>query len=138
MALSIDNLSTGYRRFEIQENSRLQRADEVMRGIEPKIPESPKEEVSEARITPVDELPVERGNQDPREIAERIRPMGGDPFGGNFGAVHTQDMAQAISGMQKDDMLREYQYFVGSANRAGAPDSGIAWQDEDGLVRRID
>ncbi|MBR5116141.1 MAG: hypothetical protein IK096_03655 [Lachnospiraceae bacterium] len=136
--MSIDSLSTGYRRFDIQENARLRRADEVMRDLRLREQEVPEEKAPEIREAAIEQVPVERGNQDPREIAEKIRPAGSDPFGEIYGAVHTKDMAQAISGMQKDDMLREYQYFVGSANRSGAADNGIAWQDEDGLVRRID
>lgn len=136
MAINIDNLSTGYRRFEIEENSRIRRADEVARDLAPRKQEAQEEKAPEIRIE--EQQPVVRGNQDPREIAQQIRPYNAGNFGETYGAVHTKDMAQAISDMQKDDMLREYQYFVGSANQSGAQDSGIAWQDEDGMVRRID
>ena len=43
-------------------------------------------------------------------------------------------MVQAISGMQKDQILREYQYFVGD-DLSGNKSSIIA-STEDGLVIR--
>lgn len=46
--------------------------------------------------------------------------------------LFSEDMVQAISGMQKDQILREYQYFVGddlSGNK-----SSIVASTEDGLV----
>ena len=81
---------------------------------------------------------VQRGHQAPQEAAQLLRPF--SPFTSDpadFDAVHTGVMAQAISDMQKDDVLREYQYFVGSANYTGAGTSEVAYQDGDGLVRRL-
>jgi len=49
-----------------------------------------------------------------------------------FSSIDSNDMENAISGMQKDQILREYQYFVGD-DLAGNKNSIIA-STEDGLV----
>ena len=116
---------------------RIPRAEEQVRVQEEQARPLQKKE-QEVVTAAAETAPVQRGNQAPQEAAQLIRPFisslpefaGGD-------AVHTQDMAQAISDMQKDEVLREYQYFVGSANPTGAAASDIAFQDGDGLVRRI-
>jgi hypothetical protein len=45
-------------------------------------------------------------------------------------------MKQAISGMQKDHILHEYQYFVGGKDLAGK-ESNIIAGTQDGLVIRL-
>ena len=53
-------------------------------------------------------------------------------FSGN--SIVTQDMKKAISDMQKDQVLQEYQYFVGGSRNGG---SRVMTQDEDGMVVRL-
>ncbi len=48
----------------------------------------------------------------------------------------SKDMKQAISGMQKDRILHEYQYFVGGKDLTGKPSNIIAGT-EDGVVVKL-
>lgn len=48
----------------------------------------------------------------------------------------SEDMKHAISGMQKDHLLHEYQYFVGGKDLAGK-DRNIIAGTEDGIVIRL-
>ena len=48
----------------------------------------------------------------------------------------SRDMKQAISGMQKDRILQEYQYFVGGKDLTGKPSNIIAGT-EDGIVIKL-
>ncbi len=48
----------------------------------------------------------------------------------------SRDMKQAISGMQKDRILHEYQYFVGCKDLTGKPSNIIAGT-EDGIVIKL-
>ena len=48
----------------------------------------------------------------------------------------SRDMKQAISGMQKDRILHEYQYFVGGKDLTGKPSNVIAGT-EDGIVIKL-
>ncbi|MCR5669912.1 MAG: hypothetical protein K6G10_02815 [Butyrivibrio sp.] len=57
-----------------------------------------------------------------------------DLFGEN--GLASTDMRQAISGMKKDHILHEYQYFVGGKDLTGK-DSNIIAGTEDGLVIKL-
>ena len=48
----------------------------------------------------------------------------------------SRDMKQAISGMQKDQILHEYQYFVGGKDLTGK-ESNIIAGTEDGVVIKL-
>ena len=48
----------------------------------------------------------------------------------------SRDMKNAISGMQKDHILHEYQYFVGGKDLTGKPSNIIAGT-EDGIVIKL-
>ena len=48
----------------------------------------------------------------------------------------SRDMKQAISGMQKDHILHEYQYFVGGKDLTGK-ESNIIAGTEDGVVIKL-
>ena len=48
----------------------------------------------------------------------------------------SRDMKQAISGMQKDQILHQYQYFVGGTDMSGQESNVIAGT-EDGMVIRL-
>ena len=57
----------------------------------------------------------------------------------NLGGIQSSLMRKAVSDMQKDSVLHEYQYFVGSGvvnNRSESDSSSIIMNDEDGLVIR--
>ena len=51
---------------------------------------------------------------------------------GNLGGIQSSVMRKAVSDMQKDSVLHEYQYFVGS----GAVKNVVVANDEDGVVIR--
>jgi len=57
-----------------------------------------------------------------------------DLFGGN--SLASDDMKQAISGMRKDHILHEYQYFVGNEDMTGKNSNVIAGT-EDGRVIKL-
>ena len=48
----------------------------------------------------------------------------------------SRDMKQAISGMQKDQLLHQYQYFVGGKDLSGR-DSNIIAGTDDGVVIKL-
>ncbi len=48
--------------------------------------------------------------------------------------VHTLDMDKAISDMEKDDLLKSYQYFVGNTATASVGGSTLIFASPDGLV----
>lgn len=54
--------------------------------------------------------------------------------GYSVSSLMTQDMKKAISDMQKDQVLQEYQYYVGSARNNG---NQVLTQDADGTVVRL-
>ena len=49
----------------------------------------------------------------------------------------SRDMKQAISGMQKDRILHEYQYFVGGKDLTGKENKNIIAGTEDGVVVKL-
>ncbi|SEM08692.1 hypothetical protein SAMN04487770_12548 [Butyrivibrio sp. ob235] len=57
----------------------------------------------------------------------------------NLGGIQSSVMRKAVSDMQKDSILHEYQYFVGSGavrRKETAGDGNVVMNDEDGLVVR--
>ena len=57
-----------------------------------------------------------------------------DLFSGND--LASDDMKQAISGMKKDHILHEYQYFVGNKDMTGK-NANVITGTEDGLVIKL-
>ena len=59
---------------------------------------------------------------------------------GNIGGIQSGIMRRAVSNMQKDSVLHEYQYFVGSGVVKNADNfdkgPGVITSDEDGVVIR--
>ncbi len=49
----------------------------------------------------------------------------------------SKDMKQAISGMQKDQILHEYQYFVGAKDLTGQVNNSIISGTNDGVVIKL-
>ena len=60
---------------------------------------------------------------------------------GNIGGIQSGIMRRAVSNMQKDSVLHEYQYFVGSKVISGAEklqNAKVISSDEDGVVLQLD
>ena len=76
------------------------------------------------------------GNADVHQIAESF--AGRDRVLSDFSTgseIETVDMRQAISAMQGDRLLQEYQYFVGSAQNAAQ--GNVISNTADGTVIRL-
>lgn len=59
---------------------------------------------------------------------------------GNLGEIQSSVIQQAVIDMQKDEVLHEYQYFVGSKVISAADqlkDSKVISSDEDGVVLKL-
>ena len=98
--------------------------------------EAPKEEPKKGMDLTVEELPV-RENASIENVAISFGTYDSssiDLFGEK--GLASEDMKQAISGMQRDKILHEYQYFVGGKDLTGKP-SNIITGTEDGLVIRL-
>ena len=91
---------------------------------------TPPAETQEAHeITPVQEeqvVRVSRANINPLEVSIAFRGDEGAHIG-TESDVKNLDMQKAISDMQKDSILEEYSYFVGST-------AGSMFQSADGMV----
>lgn len=102
--------------------------------------QTPKEEVSsepkKGMDLTVEEIPV-RENASIENIAISFGQYDSssiDLFGEK--GLASEDMKQAISDMQKDKILHEYQYFVGGKDLTGKP-SNIITGTDDGLVIKL-
>ena len=99
-------------------------------------PEAPKEEPKKGMDLTVEEIPV-RENASIENVAISFGQYDSssiDLFGEK--GLASEDMKQAISGMQRDKILHEYQYFVGGKDLTGKP-SNIITGTEDGLVIKL-
>lgn len=59
---------------------------------------------------------------------------------GDLGGIQSSVIEQAVVDMQKDEVLHEYQYFVGSKVISGVDelkDSKVITNDEDGVVIKL-
>ena len=89
--------------------------------------ESVKEAISEEvirtprRNTDISDIKVSLGNRDSSLIGLS-----------NLGGIQSSVMRKAVSDMQKDSVLHEYQYFVGT----GAVNNRVVMSDDDGVVVR--
>lgn len=60
---------------------------------------------------------------------------------GELGGIQSSIMQKAVMDMEKDSILHEYQYFVGSKVLTGAADlkdAKVISSDEDGVVLQLD
>ncbi len=60
---------------------------------------------------------------------------------GELGGIQSSIMQKAVMDMEKDSVLHEYQYFVGSKVLTGAAelkDAKVISNDEDGVVLQLD
>ena len=99
-------------------------------------PQAPKEEPKKGLDLTVEEIPV-RENASIENIAISFGQYDSssiDLFGEK--GLASEDMKNAISGMQRDKILHEYQYFVGGKDLTGKP-SNIITGTEDGLVIKL-
>lgn len=98
--------------------------------------EPPKEEPKKGLDLTVEEIPI-RENASIENVAISFGQYDAssiDLFGEK--GLASEDMKQAISGMQRDKILHEYQYFVGGKDMTGKM-SNIITGTEDGLVIRL-
>lgn len=108
--------------------------------VQVKPSEAPKQETKEEQkkgfdLT-VEEIPV-RENASIENVAISFGQYDSssiDLFGEK--GLASEDMKQAISGMQKDKILHEYQYFVGGKDMTGKQ-SNIITGTEDGIVIKL-
>ena len=89
--------------------------------------ENSKETISEEvirtprRNTDISDIKVSLGNRDSSLVGLS-----------NLGGIQSSIMRKAVSDMQKDSVLHEYQYFVGT----GAVNGRVVMSDDDGVVVR--
>ena len=131
------NLS-GYNAYNIPPASdrNIQAAPPVKeaQNATPEIEEQPKQQDRKMDLTV--EVP-QRDNASIENIAISLGAYDGitiDLFGGN--GLASDDMKQAISGMKKDHILHEYQYFVGNKDMTGK-NANVITGTEDGLVIKL-
>ena len=68
-----------------------------------------------AHETPMEEKPPKRADAPLENIAVTFNRQEDFGYLGQDSDIHSLDVERAISDMQKDKMLKQYQYFVGSA-----------------------
>lgn len=77
----------------------------------------------------IEEKPIERANANVHDLSLSFNLNEDYGFIGRDSDIEALDMQKAISDMKKDQVLQQYQYFVGSANDLFLEASG-----KDGLV----
>ncbi|MCH4190792.1 MAG: hypothetical protein LKF52_00675 [Butyrivibrio sp.] len=80
------------------------------------------------------QISTQRRDASIRDVQTSLGNKDASLQGYSVSSLMTQDMKKAISDMQKDQVLQEYQYYVGSSRNNG---SQILTQDEDGTVVRL-
>jgi hypothetical protein len=141
MALDrINGYLNGYNAYNIPPASDLtvRRPDETV--VNPQVPsepqkEPPKEEPGKLDLTVSEVSSRENASIENVAISFGVYDASSIELFGEKGLA-SSDMQQAISGMQRDKILHEYQYFVGGKDLTGK-DSNIITGTEDGLVIRL-
>lgn len=143
MALNrLNNFNAGYNAYNIPpaaDNLRVNPGSEP--SISPELKEnesldSPKEQPKKEMDLTVSEIsPRENASIENVAISFGVYDANSIDLFGEKGLA-SEDMRHAISGMQKDHLLHEYQYFVGGKDLAGK-DRNIIAGTEDGLVIRL-
>lgn len=77
----------------------------------------------------IEEKPIERSNASVHDMSLSFNVNEDYGYIGRDSEIESLDMQKAISDMKKDQVLQQYQYFVGSANDLFSGDTG-----KDGLV----
>lgn len=135
MALNrIGSYVPGYNAYNIpsvKDNPQVQPQTEVRPELQPQQQEQEKEgldltvEVPARENASIENVAISFGQYDSSSL-DIYSDMG----------LASRDMKQAISGMQKDRILHEYQYFVGGKDLTGKPSNIIAGT-EDGIVIKL-
>ncbi len=123
MIKGIDNLQAGlYNRIQNTQNeATLKKINEQASSSEEKKQEPSKEVSLDLRLSDI----RPRANATLEDISLSLNEPKGFEMKGRDADIETLDMEKAVSDMQKDQALMQYQYFVG--------DSGIM-NSEDGIV----
>ena len=136
MALNINNgFYTGYNAYNIpsvKDNLQVNPvAESIKESQQPELKEQEKKgfdltvEVPARENASIENVAISFGQYDSSSI-DLFADMG----------LASRDMKQAISGMQKDQILHEYQYFVGGKDLTGK-ESNIIAGTEDGVVIKL-
>ena len=136
MALNINNgFYTGYNAYNIpsvKDNLQVNPvAEPIKESQQPELKEQEKKgfdltvEVPARENASIENVAISFGQYDSSSI-DLFADMG----------LASRDMKQAISGMQKDQILHEYQYFVGGKDLTGK-ESNIIAGTEDGVVIKL-
>ncbi|MCR5657074.1 MAG: hypothetical protein K6G06_06390 [Butyrivibrio sp.] len=107
----------------------------------PKTGQEPKGQADAKEESSSQEQKVDRKNSSLSNVTVSLGNRDESLVGlGNIGGIQTGVMRRAVSSMQKDAVLHEYQYFVGSGAVKNADNfnkgPGIITSDEDGVVIR--
>ncbi len=137
MALNINNgFNTGYNAYNIpsvKDNLQVNPAAEPLKESQQSKAKEQEEkktfdltvEVPARENASIENVAISFGQYDSSSI-DLFADMG----------LASRDMKQAISGMQKDQILHEYQYFVGGKDLTGK-ESNIVAGTEDGVVIKL-
>ena len=136
MALNINNgFYTGYNAYNIpsvKDNLQVNPvAEPIKENQQPELKEQEKKgfdltvELPARENASIENVAISFGQYDSSSI-DLFADMG----------LASRDMKQAISGMQKDQILHEYQYFVGGKDLTGK-ESNIIAGTEDGVVIKL-
>ena len=136
MALNINNgFVSGYNAYNIpsaKDNTQINPAAEQLKEQQaPKVQEEKKSsfdltvEVPARENASIENVAISFGQYDSSSL-DLFTDMG----------LASRDMKQAISGMQKDQILNEYQYFVGGKDLTGK-DSNVIAGTEAGVVIKL-
>ncbi|WP_026524131.1 hypothetical protein [Butyrivibrio sp. MB2005] len=83
------------------------------------------EQKTQRRNSSLDNIQITLGNRDNSLVGL-----------GNIGGIQSGVMKKAVSTMQKDSVLHEYQYFVGNGALTTGKNTDVILSDEDGTVIR--
>ena len=142
--MRVDNLNSDQYNLNRSYNSATIPSTGTQSGVRPDTTQQRRPEETTPKKTQPAEQPVQkasRGNASLGNVSIALGNRDDSLVGlGNIGGIQSNVMKKAVSQMQKDSVLHEYQYFVGSgvvnnaANRSA--DSNIIANDEDGIVIR--
>ena len=136
MALNIGSFTSGYNAYNIpsvKDNSQVAPQPE----LQPQSKQAQQEKEQEKKgLDLTVEVPA-RENASIENVAISFGQYDSSSLDiyGDMGLA-SRDMKNAISGMQKDHILHEYQYFVGGKDLTGKPSNIIAGT-EDGIVIKL-
>lgn len=88
-------------------------------------------EQENAPVAEVQKVPRGNASLENIQISLDSKKNALDAYSGNIAG---QDMQSAINGMQKDDILQEYQYYVGDGEQTNG---NVVYQGEEGTVIRL-